>query len=435
MRFPNPVSWLTAALRPRGESAAPSAAYKPPSEQPIESMRPWGGPGNLEEALAYPPLLRCVLLISEVVAQLVTDTLRVIDRDKRLVANDQTQRAVDLVVESPDDLLSPDQYWAMVMFDYLVAGNSLMEIVRGGDGTPRRLRRLDPWDTRVERSTAGRAVYMATSSGRPVVAGAANVVHVRWPMPRYPAAFGTSLDGTDDVLAPSPLRLLWPTIDLGNQSGEYVRKFFRGGPEGALQARTIITVPPASTREAMEATAKEFQRAANDLSPAVVKQGTTVDALRVEPAHNKDVELLRVFQARDVARPFGMPAPLIGEQITAWGSGIEELARLAYRFGFRQHLKNLLGPLSFRLLPRGLRFAIDELDVLAGDAQSMSRLAQVLISAEASTKEEVRTLLGLRGEMPDGEVVRSVQARAAGAEGNADAGMNGRLAQLLRRRQ
>lgn len=412
-------------------SDSPSAVHKPPSEQPVESLAVWGGIANLQQALAYAPLHRCVALISQVVAQLATGpTLRVVDRENRVVDTPRSRRALRLVRDGPDDVLSPTQYWTQALVDYLVAGNSIHEIVRGADGMPSRLQRMDPWDLQVLPSRSGRRVYQGTVAGRPRTVGAANVIHIRWPLPRYPG-LAMSLDGsgTDD-LAASPLVLLWPTIDLGLKSDQYVRRFFEGGPEGALQARTIITMPHGSTDEAMKATAEEFIRAGNDQSPAVVKEGTKVEAQEVDPAHNKDVELLRVYQSRDCTRVYGLPAPLYGEQITSWGSGIEELARLAYRFGFRQHLDNVLDPLAFRLLPAGQRFDIDDYDLLRGDAESMSKLAQMLITAEATTKEEVRTLVGLRAEMPEGETVRSVQVRSL--EVKADMNGNGsRVARML----
>lgn len=410
---------------------SPSAVHKPPSEQPVEDLALWGGIANLQQALAYPPLHRCVSLISQVVAQLATGhTLRVVDRDSRVVDSARARRALRLVRDRPDDVLSPMQYWTQAVVDYLLAGNSIHEIMRGPDGLPAALQRMDPWYLQVLPSRSGRRVYQGTVAGRPRTVGAANVIHVRWPLPRYPG-LATSLDGsgTED-LAASPLVLLWPAIDLGLKSDQYVRRFFEGGPEGALQARTIITMPVGSTDEAMKATAKEFLRSGNDQSPAVVKEGTKVEAQEVDPAHNKDVELLRVYQARNVARVYGVPAPLFGEQITSWGSGIEELARLAYRFGFRQHLDNMLEPLGWRMLPAGQRFDIDDLDLLRGDAESMSKLAQMLISAEATTKEEVRTLVGLRADMPEGETVRSVQVRSL--EVKADMNGNGsRVARML----
>lgn len=428
---------LTAPRQPSGgPPGAKGARTAPPSEREIESGMPfWGGVGNVHRALAFAPLHRCVALISEVVSELITGpTLRVVDRDNRRVTGRLASRVIDLVAEEPDAVLSPHQYWTCAVVEYLLGGNSIHEIMRDSSGLPDGLRRLDSWDAEVRRTTSRSAVYIGTADSRTVTVGARNIIHARWPIPRYPG-LGNSLGGADrrdNDLACSPLLLLWPATELGIRSDGYVRRFFEGGPEGALQARTIITMPPSTSDEAMEETAKEFIRAGNDLSPAVVKDGTKVDALKHEPGHNKDIDLLRTFQARDVSRVYGMVAPLIGEEVTSWGAGIEQLARLAYRFGFRQHLFNLLNPLSWRLLPRGQRFAINDLDLLRGDADSMARLAQLLVQAESTTKEEVRMLVGLPAEIPDGEIVRSVQVRATGGEqGSSTNGNRGRMAGLL----
>lgn len=429
---------LTAGREPSsGTPEAMSARSAPPSEREIESGIPfWNGVGNVHRALAFAPLHRCVALISEVVSELITGpTLRVVDRDNRRVTGRLANRVIDLVAEEPDAVLSPHQYWTCAVVEYLLGGNSMHQIMRDSSGLPDGLRRLDSWNAEIRRTTSRSAVYTTATDGGTVTVGARNVIHTRWPIPRYPG-LGSSLVGAnrnDNDLACSPLLLLWPATELGIRSDGYVRRFFEGGPEGALQARTIITMPPATSDEAMEQTAKEFLRAANDLSPAVVKGDTKVEALKLEPGHNKDIDLLRTFQARDVTRVYGVVAPLIGEEVTSWGAGIEQLARLAYRFGFRQHLFNLLNPLSWRLLPRGQRFAIDDLDLLRGDADSMARLAQLLVQAEATTKEEIRMLVGLPAEIPEGEVVRSVQVRTTSGDTGSSTtnGNGGRMAGIL----
>ena len=72
---------------------------------------------------------------------------------------------------------------------------------------------------------------------------------------------------------------------------------------------------------------------------------------------------LREFQVQEIAKVYGVPAPLLGVDVTEWGQGIEQLAKLFWRFGARQHLERFLAPFQNRLLRPGDRFHVDTTDL------------------------------------------------------------------------
>ena len=108
---------------------------------------------------------------------------------------------------------------------------------------------------------------------------------------------------------------------------------------------------------------------------------------------------LREFQVQEIAKVYGVPAPLLGVDVTEWGQGIEQLAKLFWRFGARQHLERFLSPFQNRLLRPGDRFHIDTTDILRGDSAAIKEMVMALQGdaqrAPIATREELRRIAGL----------------------------------------
>ena len=135
---------------------------------------------------------------------------------------------------------------------------------------------------------------------------------------------------------------------------------------------------------------------------------------------------LRSFQVEEVSRVFGVPPPLLNVNMTSWGSGIEQLARLFWRFGLRQHVERFLAPFSLRLLPMGVRFEVDPTEMLRGDTKETAELVRVLAGdaqrEPLASREEMRRLAGLPRDV-DGKI-RKMQRPAAPAPPPVDPGAN-----------
>ena len=108
----------------------------------------------------------------------------------------------------------------------------------------------------------------------------------------------------------------------------------------------------------------------------------------------------------EVARLYGVPAPLVGQAASTWGSGIAELGRFAYRFGLQQHLDRFLAALSQRLLDRGYLFEIDPISIVRADPAALQAFLASALGGPNNppwmTVPEARRWSGLPRE-PDGE--------------------------------
>ena len=141
---------------------------------------------------------------------------------------------------------------------------------------------------------------------------------------------------------------------------------------------------------------------------AVVTQGAQSTQLTAEPM-SQSMEDLRTFQVQEVSRIYGLPSLIVGLEIVNWNQGVETLAKIAYRFGFRPHLDRFLSVFANRLLRRGERFLPDTHDLLRGDSADIAKLIMATAGdaqrEPTLTREERRRIAGVPrdhdGEFPD----------------------------------
>lgn len=355
-------------------------------------------------AIYYATLSRCVTLISATVAQMITGGgLRVVDSDGRRSTSSRARQVLRLLSTSVDGGVTPAHTWVEdAVIDYGLDGNALL-IPRHVGGELQSIRRMLPWDAeliggpppvyRVHHDPASPVEHVA----------AADVIHIRWPMLQQSSGLGLVSPRPGFALA--PVVALGRALRIGIEGDRYIEDWFGRG----VRSRLHIDYPPRDpvrplTDEQREQIRRDIARWSTRREPLVTFGGESHE-IRDSP-QDQSARALREYQVADVARLFGVPAPLLGVDVTQWGQGIQQLAVLYWRFGGRQHLERFLAPLQVRLLEPGDRFVPDTSDLLRGDAQAMARLLQVLQGdaqrAPIATREELRRLAGLPAD-PEGD--------------------------------
>ena len=358
-----------------------------------------GVPIGRDVAVSYATLNRCVTLIAGTVAQLVAGgTLRVVDADGRRRTSRQAARVLELLSGSPDGGTTPaSSFIEDVVADYCLDGNALLVPTVSGDGTLRRLRRMSPWDTDVTYAQSGEPIYRLTTVDGPLATeyhAARDVVHIRWPRLLRSGRARSTREG----FALAPVVALRPALDIGLQGDTYIREWFRRGAQSKLHINFDTPrgekPPVLDEREKLAQWVLKYSRTR---APLVTFDGKS--SYLQDTPQDREAKALREFQLQEVGRVFGIPAPLLNVDMTSWGSGIEQLAKLFFRFGLRQHLDRVLAPLQVRLLAPGDRFWVDTSDLLRGDADAIGTLLMALQGdaqhAPIATREELRHLAGL----------------------------------------
>ena len=366
-----------------------------------------GVPISRDVAVSYATLNRCVTLIAGTVAQLVAGgTLRVVDADGRRQTSRQAERVLELLSGSPDGGTTPaSSFIEDLVADYCLDGNALVVPSVSGDGTLRRLRRMSPWDNDVTYARTGEAVYRLTTVDGPLATeyhAARDVVHIRWPrLLRYGRTRSTR-----EGFALAPVIALRPALDIGLQGDRYIQRWFSSGAQPKLHIN--VATPPGvaqiNTKQRQELV--DYVKLAVRSREPLVTFDTTSNTIHDTP-QDREAKELRQFQVQEIGRVFGVPAPLLNVDITSWGSGIEQLAKLFFRFGLRQHLDRVLAPLQVRLLPPGERFWVDTADLLRGDADAIHKMVMALSGdtqrPALASREELRHLAGLPRDV-DGDL-------------------------------
>ena len=366
-----------------------------------------GAFGIRNASVSFPTFFRAVTLLSSMIAQVATSgSLRIMDIDGRIVKNATSRRVLHLFAHSLDNETAAYTWVEDWAIEYLIDGNSLAEIVRGPRGSLAGLRHLTSYDADVIRASNGDKVYRARYADQDRLVGKSyfadrNLVHVRWPRVMRSSG-GRNREG----FASAPVSLMRSALEIGLEGDRYVREWYKAGG-GAHRSNIGISLKQQLTPEHVEQFQKLFAQSTASRAPLLMGGGANFTNL-TQTAANKDQAQLRDFQVSELGRVYGIPGPILNQQVTQWGSGIEQLSKFFWRFGLRQHVDRVLGALAFRVLPPGQRFGVDDADLLRGDADSVSKLLMATRgdaqTDEVATREERRIWAGLPLEPEHGEL-------------------------------
>jgi len=358
-----------------------------------------------EAALGYPALMRAVTLISSTSAQLIAcGGLRVHDSSGALVTTRAAAAARALVEESPDGVIDGHAWIEDYASDYLIDGNALVAVDRSFDGRPLRLSRLDSSAAQATRSESeGRVVFEAPDdeTGELLRLDQRDVVLARWPrLRRRRGGYGTSRA----AFGPSPVSLLSTAIQIGIAGNGAILEWYQSGQRAPFGVSVKNRLQP----EQLAQYQKNFRAISGSRDPLILDDDARFTNLSANEGDRAAQPDLRDFQISDIGRVYGVPGPVLNQQLTSWGSGIDSLAKIFWRFGLAQHVNRLLAPLGHRLLARGQRFRVDPLELLRGDWTSMANLINALREdaqrGQIATTEELRMFVGWSAQPEFGEL-------------------------------
>ena len=346
-------------------------------------------------AVNYAIVHRCISLIGGIVSRLIVDTVHVVDRDRRRVRTRRASALVDVLRESIDGVEPASSTIEDIVADYGLDGNSFLLPVRQ-DGVAIRFSRLAMATASASAilSRLGTWSYHLTpvrSYGEQVRVDEREIVHVRWPRMGWGGTSGR------DAVAEAPIRVLRPAIAAGVEADAYILDWFRRARHSHLHVNYEMSdLRDEITEKQQKNMRKKLEKAFYSGRPMLSFGGTISTAS--DAPDEKLSAAARDYQLADVARFYGLPAPMIGLNLTSWGSGIEELSRIGWRFGVSQHVARCLAPFSARCLPRGQALAVNPHWLVAGDSKALRELIHALDDPQRdplATREELREMAGL----------------------------------------
>ena len=381
---------------------------------------------NRKTAIEYSTLSRCVTLIAGLGATMFVNATRVVDENGRRQTDQKSMRVLELMRESVDGVRPAWQFWEDVITDYCLEGNALVRVNKRLDGLPTSYQRLRPAGaecTQMVRSK--RFVYRASEADTVKTTvlklDESEVIHGRW---------GQMLANSNNerfLFAASPITLLRPAIEAGIQADKYILRWYRLANRGGhthinyTSQRGGAGLQTQMNKTKRKEIAQEIKSQLITGDPLVSYDGAA-EQLTEGPGEGSSQDV-REFQTREVARHYGVPSPIVGADVTRWGGSLEPLARLMYRFGFRQHLERMMAPFGFRSLRKGHRFEFDANELLRGDSEGQLNIVRAIVGdaqrRPIGTLEEARLAIGLPTDY-EGDLLEPLTASVtdpAGGEG------------------
>jgi len=358
-----------------------------------------------DKAVTFSVFFRIVNLLSSVMAQLMTSgSLRVIDPNGSIDKSRSTRTLLELLQHSPDDVTPAYQFIEDLACDYLIDGNALLHCSKMGNKTLG-LYRLEPNGAGIDFNMEGDGTYRAHRAYDTTMQDyeefpESEIVHMRWPLLSSTSRYSSYRSR----FASPPVILMRPSLRIGLESDKYILDWYK---TDSPKANVGISLRKDLKPEQIKQFRSIFVETAKSRAPLIMGQDAKFTNLANTSSSN-DQSGQREFQVGEICRAYGVPGPLVNQNVTQWGSGIEQLSKLFYRFGLRQHCERLLGPMKMRLLKPGYQFSLDEIDILRGDTTGIAAMLTALRgdaqTPEVATIQERRRIAGLPVEPEYGEL-------------------------------
>jgi len=266
---------------------------------------------TVDRSLAIPTVWRCIGLLATVIAGCPLKVYK--DPGKRIV------RVASLDPSNFATTYTPYELWELCVAHVCLWGNAYVKKIRGAADQILDLVPINPSLVKVVLDDDGDKVFLVKtinkdgSTGEPEVLTEFEVMHIP----------GLGYDGLRGL---SPITIAAQTFGTTLAADKLAAKFFSSGSMLSGIVKVKVPLPD-------QASADEIKRRwrvthagiGNEGDVAVLDAETDFQPLTIPP---NDLQFLesREWQVSEVARMFGIPPHLIGDESksTSWGTGIEQ---------------------------------------------------------------------------------------------------------------
>lgn len=365
-----------------------------------------GGPNSRHATrstlIGSSPIQASVRLIATSIADLITNTLYIVDEnDDRIEPNTSQREILNLFRYHPNPLEDGYGFIANVVTDMLMDGNGLIGIDRVGQRVLH-LYRMIPRDAKVGTNRLGDdfytgAIWLVHDTG--MVFNRDNMVHAR--LINF-EGFNSSDDRKGFVKG--PIHTLKRTMQINGYLDEYIEKYFTSDANGL---RMFVKATDAIGKDDIKETRAYVQSIAKKSSGVAFLSHALEPVSLTTTAIDQSMAALRTFQIREASRIFGVPVPMLGEEKS--GTNIAALKQDFWQNCIKPHANTLLAAMSMKLLnqrnaSKGFRFAVDPTEMIKGDPETMAKLLMALGDAQRPgplSPTEWRKAGGWEAAMPD----------------------------------
>ena len=378
------------------------------------------------------PVQAAVRLISTSIADLVCNTLYIVDeRGERVEPSPAQQEVLNLLRYEPNVMEDGYGFISNAAADMVLEGNALIGIERIGQRV-NRLYRLMPKDAKVAVNSVGELYYSGPVSmlgGTGMTFTRRNLIHARL----------VNFEGDDASesrrgFVRGPIYTLAQTMLINGYLDDYIVKYFTSDVNGL---RMFIRATETIGKDKIGETRNYIKDIARKSNGVAYLQQTLEPVPLQTSAIDASMAALRTFQVREASRIFGVPVPMLGEEKS--GTQIAALKQDFWHNCVKPHANTFLAAMTAKLLNRGraaagLRFAVDPMEMFKGDPELLVKMLPALGDAQRPgimRPTEMRQFGGLQALMPeesetDRQVYEDLKKRQSGLPqgGRPEAGIN-----------
>ena len=351
------------------QNAVPSAALVPD----LSSI-------GVDGAMQISTVWACIDRRATIIASLPFFVYQQVQGEKQLA---RSARLYQLLHESPNARMTPFEFWRSMVMNHDLRGNAYARIDRDANGEAVAL-----WPMPADQVSAfvlddGSMVYEYRISGDVAVFSAANVLHLK--------GLGNGTTGL------AKLEFMRASTDEAAKAQASASKVFGNGgkPTGVLMIEKVL-----SPEQRVQINARFAEMAQGNTSRLyVLEANMQYQQLSISPEDQQLLET-RQFQVEEICRWFDVPPVLVHHSnVTAWGSGVEQIILGFYKFTIRPMLVNIEQATRKRVLTSAQRsdmtveFAFDAL--LRGDPETRAVVYAAGLQNGWLNRNEVRQLENL----------------------------------------
>ena len=331
---------------------------------------------NVENALVDATVVSCINAIVQGITQIPIYVHK--ERADGKGSDRIVKHPIERLLRRPNAYETPTEFKSSIVTSILVHGNCFIRIVRDGRGNAIQLYPMDPIDITIGSNQFGLPVYTHETYGDIPME---DIVHIRDITTHAPQGLSRTI-------------LAAEIIGAKRAADSLMAETFRNGISLNYVVSSNGAVDAAKLQNLTEQMKNAFGQGGSRRGGVAFIEDGDVSAIKGATPADVDMRELREALIKEIAAVYKVPAFLAGASGDQKYNNVRQFWAAFHRDTLNPIANNIAEALSLKLLPDDEFVHFDTMEILAGDVEIQSRVAQGNVSQGIWTPNEAREVLG-----------------------------------------